>query len=177
MRKSWFSSLIVFGSFGAAHLSVQVARADASTCQRDSDCSKGFSCMVELNLCVPASCLSDSDCASEMVCHWTSLPCPEHVPDCEPATIQQCTPKYDLPCHVAADCGAGFSCVMNQECTCPGGVGSGESGGAGGSSGTAGMGAGGTGGSTATPPPIDGDCTCAPSTTGSCQAVPMPCTA
>src|SRR5258708_32763468 len=102
MQKSWFSSLIVFGSFGAALLSVQVARADASTCQRDSDCSKGFSCMVELNLCVPASCLSDSDCASEMVCHWTSRPCPEHVPDCEPATIQQCTPKYDLPCHVAA---------------------------------------------------------------------------
>lgn len=47
----------------------------------------------------------------------TDCACAPDVPDCgcgvsacDPQTVSMCTPRYLLPCKVAADCGEGFTC-------------------------------------------------------------------
>jgi hypothetical protein len=89
--------------------------------------------------CVPAACTSDADCGDGMVCHeWTETcptvdcACPSDQPDCEceipacePKSESYCTPKYVLPCTVAADCGTGFDCQQLESCGCSGSAGTG----------------------------------------------------
>jgi len=145
-----------------------------------------------------------------MVCHaWTEpcvvtdCACPANTPNCgcgasvcDPQAVSICTPRYDLPCKVAADCGAGFTCQEAQSCGCAGSAGSAtpSSGGAantgtlpapsypGGFPNYAGTGntgntgnlpvpSGGTGGTAADPVPTPPDCSCQPS--GQMQCVPM----
>jgi hypothetical protein len=43
---------------------------------------------------------------------------------CIPETQSMCVARYTLPCTVAADCGAGFSCEEQQSCGCAGSGGS-----------------------------------------------------
>ncbi|HEY4105061.1 MAG TPA: hypothetical protein VGM44_14280 [Polyangiaceae bacterium] len=72
-----------------------------------------------------------------------------------PTTQSQCIPRYDAPCKVDSDCGAGFSCIADSEgCACAGSAGSAD-------------------GGAPPPPPI---CNCPIATTSSCHALPTPCT-
>jgi hypothetical protein len=43
--------------------------------------------------------------------------------NCTTTTTHQCTPRWQLPCQTAADCGPGFTCDEQQSCGCSGGGG------------------------------------------------------
>jgi hypothetical protein len=100
------------------------------------------------SVCEPAACQTDADCGADMLCHATTITACSGVatpacapgancasfaapspPTCVDQTSKQCTYKYDLPCSQDADCGAGFACQTNQECSCSGSTGSGSGGG------------------------------------------------
>jgi hypothetical protein len=104
--------------------------------------------------CVPASCATNEDCGDGMVCNTsTSSTCSggmskpscdpaapdcgavlEDVPaSCESKTVQQCVPRYLLPCKAASDCGTGFTCeeVIETGCSGSGGASSGGAAGVG----------------------------------------------
>lgn len=115
------------------------------------DCPPGAECPVcEPKLvaqCTPARCDSNADCGADQVCyeHVTTTSCgdiavPPCPPDeqCEPVdlpancaaeatSIKLCTPRWQLPCTAAADCGPGFTCEEQQACGCSGSTGSGGS--------------------------------------------------
>lgn len=162
------------------------------------------------NYCVAAECAADTDCGAHMVCAGQEVvdcpapppakrcapneTCPE--PDapadrstaCTTKTVKRCTPRWELPCRMASDCGDGFTCEEQQSCTC-----SGSSGGGSGGTATGGGTTGSTG--TATPttasdaptsapgvaPAQDGgsssSCTCAPTGTFACVVRVKACTA
>lgn len=97
--------------------------------------------------CEPLPCTNDADCADGMVCYTTTTTqdcptappcagdnCPDAVP-CTPEAFSACVPRYLVPCEQADDCGPGFSCDAEQECSCAGSTGSGSSGSASGSAG------------------------------------------
>lgn len=105
----------------------------APACAPGATCPDPGPCVSTIEYgCVPAHCVSDAQCAAGMVCHaWTescpSCACPANVPNCDcaapacdPATVSVCTPRYDLPCQVASDCGPGFTCEDVQSCGCAG---------------------------------------------------------
>jgi len=117
----------------------------SGSCGSTPPCAPGASCpdpepctTTEEYGCTPAHCSADSDCAAGMVCHaWTqdcpvtNCACPPDAADCgcgvsacDPRTVSLCTPRYLLPCKVAADCGEGFSC--QELVTRCGGTASGE---------------------------------------------------
>jgi len=95
--------------------------------------------------CVPGPCTTDNDCADGMVCFAESdgeacstpaqPPCPKGAEcpvaavdagsSCTSTTVKECVPRYVPPCNADADCGAGFTCVADQECGCSGSAGSG----------------------------------------------------
>ncbi|HEX7481591.1 MAG TPA: hypothetical protein VF331_27550 [Polyangiales bacterium] len=151
---------------------------------------------------MPGPCKTDADCATDMVCYTqkseqcsgggqtacSKEPCPSpEPPTCQTITTQECTPRYLLPCTVAADCGDHFTCVETQECGCSGSSGSGS-----GSSGSADPGGAGASG---TPKPLPaaldagapttldsgpadggGGCSCKPSGVKRCEAEKIDCT-
>lgn len=106
----------------------------APPCDPDGDCvaPEPIDCETqEWTSCVPASgCAEDGDCAEGMVCVSSQSmtcsdvacspdgECPE--PACETETYSQCTQPWNAPCEVAADCGEGFDCVYYEECSCSG---------------------------------------------------------
>jgi hypothetical protein len=56
--------------------------------------------------------------------------CPEPEPEsCVLETVSACIPKYLGACQTAADCGDGFTCEPEEECSCSGSSGSAGSGG------------------------------------------------
>lgn len=162
--------------------------------------------------CQRAACETDADCGGTMVCHTlTATTCqgsaacapdedcmPPEPADCTTEEYKQCTPRSELPCETASDCGEGYDCVEAVSCSCSG-MASGGSAEPGTTTG-AGM-AGGSmpsvtptdtaptpGASTAAPPvPADGeplpadalppDCSCSPSGTNYCQLQEIPCEA
>lgn len=112
-------------------------------CPPDSDCVEPAPCEVTIDKeCVPAHCTSDAECGVGMVCHeWISRGCAasdcacssdqpdcacDPAPACEETSESYCTPKYVLPCTVAADCGGNFTCEEQQSCGCTGSSGSGS---------------------------------------------------
>jgi MYXO-CTERM domain-containing protein len=116
----------------------------APACPPDTACDpvQPEPCQPQVQMaCVPAACSTDGDCGAGMVCHEWAQECPtsdcacaKDEPDCsctsapcEPETTKLCTPKYVLPCTMAADCGAGFDCVelMNGSCSGSSGTGGG----------------------------------------------------
>lgn len=129
--------------------------------------------------CQPAPCHADSDCAEGMVCYtFTSQSCaaagcaagqecPEPAANCTTKTQSACAPRYVLPCTTASDCGSGFSCDSNEQCTCSGGGSAPSPGGTDG---------GASAGSGSTPPP-ETSCTCEPSKEKSCHTDPVTCDA
>jgi hypothetical protein len=156
----------------------------------------------EYRSCVPGNCMTDSDCATGMVCHERStgtcavapsgpcssdMKCPPPAPTICTETVEHiCIPRYVLPCEQASDCGDGFTCEPQSVCGCSAG-----------SSGTAGAGAAGNPvPSTPTPPPaMDAgaaepqadrafapappppDCTCKPTDEKYCKVIEVVCRA
>lgn len=119
--------------------------------------------------CSPLPCASDADCASDMVCYsetrtnCAELPtCPKDADCVAPAdggcteeTMSACVPRYVPPCDTDSDCGVGFTCEAQEECTCGGSAGTGSAGpGTPSSSGSAGSGS--SGAAPAPAPPADG---------------------
>lgn len=158
----------------------------------------------EYKSCVPGPCSADSDCATGMVCYHatetvcSTTPCSSDgecadAGGCETRTTSACVPRYMLPCTAAADCGSGFSCVLDQPvCKCSGGGSTGTASGSGTSSGSSGSSSGSADGGSATPPnsatpapapsepaPVEPapECDCAPATTSSCHVNPVTCSA
>lgn len=162
-----FRSFAAFVAMPGLALSLaSSASAQSSTCGSDADCERGYRCdgigfvdcavppcpvgekcpvleegCGELKACVPgATCDSDADCGSAMICYEhtrTSCtggsraePCaagdddcatPEPVaPECEELSEKGCLPRYAAPCRNDRDCGGGFRCVEQQSCGCSG---------------------------------------------------------
>lgn len=122
----------------------------APECQDPEKCPDASTdCGTEVHHeCTPADCELDTDCGEDMVCYKQTLtscsgstaaavdcppnePCPEQTepaappeePMCTEEVIQQCTPRYVLPCEQDSDCGAGFTCQASEECSCSGSAG------------------------------------------------------
>lgn len=157
----------------------------APACAPGQKCPDQAPCATTIEYgCVPAHCVSDAQCAPGMVCHaWTescpSCACPANEPNCncalpacDPVSVSVCTPRYDLPCQVASDCGPGFTCEDLQSCGC-------ASSGTAGSPSSAGAApapipqGGSSAGSGALPPP---DCSCTPTGQKQCVAQQIMCT-
>lgn len=105
-------------------------------CEEGSDCTP---CEPEpIEYCAPAACGSDTDCAEYMACvSFPTQECPEQTPECTAGVtddecaalweawrlqcvdseIQQCAPRWSLPCQEASDCGDGFECMPQEICT------------------------------------------------------------
>jgi hypothetical protein len=159
-------------------------------CAPGAECPEPEPCVTtELYGCTPAHCSVNAECASGMVCHaWvqgcaqTDCACAPDVPDCgcgastacEAKTVSMCTPRYLLPCQVAADCGEGFTCEA-QMTDCASSGSSGASDPLPGGSGAAPAPAGGSAGVPSEPLPVAG---CDPQPTGQlhCVAKPINCT-
>lgn len=96
----------------------------------DGDCQASSCETVEYEYCERAACETDADCGGTMVCHTSvHAACPpaacvdetcEPSPGCVETEITQCTPRSELPCQTADDCGAGYDCVEAVTCTCSG---------------------------------------------------------
>jgi hypothetical protein len=113
------------------------------SCPPDGPCPAVEPCEARTQKeCVPIRCTSDVECGAGMLCHeWMTGSCggvsdcacssdqPDctcaEAPACEETTESLCTPKYVLPCTVAADCGSNFTCEEQQRCGCSGSSGSG----------------------------------------------------
>lgn len=107
-------------------------------------CPEGEKCDFECEpseqfYCQRAECTDDSECGDHMVCATheryncpeTDFACdpdgpceePEKV-ECTPEEYSECTPRWELPCEEASDCGEGFACETQEFCSCPGSSGS-----------------------------------------------------
>jgi hypothetical protein len=127
-------------------------------------------------------CENSAGCAAGVTCP-TPAPGPSQ---CTTTTSGTCSPTYDLPCKLDADCGPGFTCVADQICSCSGGgaVSSVANSSAGGASTSSSVSDGGAlvvdaGEVTVDPvPPTDFDASCGCSLTGTsiCQLNPIACT-
>jgi hypothetical protein len=115
------------------------------TCAVATPCGPGEKCPepapcepTVFRECQPAECGADTDCADGMVCYQSEAPacdtaiavapCPPNE-TCKPVTPvcpeaqRTCTPRYALPCTQDAECGDGFSCAEQEECSCAGSAG------------------------------------------------------
>ncbi|HWA77987.1 MAG TPA: hypothetical protein VG937_36885 [Polyangiaceae bacterium] len=156
-----------------------------------------------VSVCRPGSCNTDSDCADGMACAEVqqtncvgsdtgAVPpdcvdgaCPEKPADvtCETTTSKLCQPRWTLSCAADADCGAGFTCKEQQQCSCSGSSGGGTPS----SPPSAGSGSSGsadpampapTPSASSTPPDrVPEDCSCEPSGTKACEAARVACAA
>src|SRR5450432_2033236 len=146
----------------------------ASACAPGQNCPPSDCPVQDTKSCVPGPCSADRDCASGMVCYTTHVGCDStppcaagadcpQQPACEPTTQSACIPRYDAPCKADADCGAGFSCVLDQNgCACA-------------SAGSAPGNSADGGSADPVPPAPPIDCQCPPSTTSSCHVLPITC--
>jgi Cys-rich repeat protein len=134
---------------------------------------------TEVHSCQPASCATDTDCGTGMVCFQEkfsacsgdadvpacapgeacAMPVPPDEPDCSETEVALCVPRYVLPCQEDSDCGEGFSCEAGEECMC-----SGSAGGTGGSAGSEGA-------ADFAPPPLDAGTPTADAATGGTDPV------
>lgn len=136
--------------------------------------------------CSPLSCKSDADCAADMVCYTeTGVECADTPPcsgqgdcfvpadgGCMPTTRSACVPRYVPACETAADCGPGFTCETQEDCSCSGSTGGAGSAGSAGSEPSAGGGSDSKGGMAGGSAGSAGSGTPAPSDPGDPDAVP-----
>lgn len=105
-------------------------------------CAPGADCAVPepttVEYCAPLPCSSNADCASDMVCYSeTHTECDDPPPcakdadcaapadvACTSVTQSACVPRYVPPCGTDSDCGVGFTCEAQQDCSCGGSTGS-----------------------------------------------------
>jgi hypothetical protein len=171
-------------------------------CPRGATCPKpDASAPMVIMACEPKACSADADCGAGMVCFaQTSRACsggaavapcaPDQPcdagppvrmePECTTTTTKICAWKWQLPCNMDSDCGAGFTCKPTETGSCSGSGGTGTP--------TPGPG-GGSSGAPAPPrgdlvaPPADGGaapppmCTTMTSYPGWCQPTVTTCTA
>jgi uncharacterized protein (TIGR03382 family) len=114
-------------------------------CASDADCPSRMACHADRYLICDGGMAGSGvggsfGAAGAMAapCDPAAGPCEEPPlavePDCHEETGQAvCTPRHELPCEVASDCGGGFDCVPSSHwvCTGMGGAGSGAGGAAG----------------------------------------------
>jgi MYXO-CTERM domain-containing protein len=180
------------------------------TCKPGTDCMlpDASETTTVVSFCQPKGCSTDADCGTGMVCNsQTSTACsggsavappgcaanqacpdagpPPKAPDemCTTTTVKACAFKWQLPCNMDSDCGAGFTCKPTVSGSCsgtgsaPGGM---TSGGSTGSAGTARPGfapPGDAGMATPPPPPPPPPtCTTTSSFPGYCQPLATTCT-
>jgi hypothetical protein len=104
----------------------------AIACAEGSDCPP---CEATVEQCVAQSCDSDADCDEQMVCLTRTITeCASDAPACEPGadcgsaapsectavSTSACVPRWTVGCVTAADCGEGFSCEEQMNCSSPG---------------------------------------------------------
>jgi MYXO-CTERM domain-containing protein len=91
-------------------------------CSADADCGVGMLCAEQINYDCPTDpgtaptdpdCPPDSDCAERVAADEAS-------PSCTTTTVKICTPRWELPCTTASDCGPGFTCEETENCSSPG---------------------------------------------------------
>jgi MYXO-CTERM domain-containing protein len=156
----------------------------APPCPEGEECPEPEPCESEEEyacLEAPVLCESDADCGESEACaEYPSFDCgtsptpdcapgeecPEPPPeeDCVETSEAYCVPAFLAPCEADADCGAGFTCVQGEICSCSGGGGSG-------------------GVPEPLPVPEEGggqkdgedDCICEPSGDFYCELIPVPC--
>lgn len=111
-------------------------------CMRGQFCPPPVCETYESKYCISAPCSTDADCPSTMVCNTPmyeecsgggmTAPCAKGDGGCDSSTAidagtyechqvagdPTCTPRYQLPCQVAADCGAGFACEEQRYTVC-----------------------------------------------------------
>lgn len=148
-------------------------------CSADSDCADGMACAdVEQTNCVATDTSGGAPCVEGA--------CPEKPADasCSTTTSKQCLPRWALPCAADADCGAGFTCQEQEQCTCSGSTGTATPGTASTppSSGSGSAGSAGSDSAAPTPsgtPPdrVPESCTCEPAGTKACVATQVACAA
>lgn len=135
-------------------------------CSVNDDCAEGMACAdVEQTTCTgpttQGSC-QEGDCR------------PDTPADCSTTTIKQCLPRWALACSADADCGVGFTCQDQQECSCPGSMGTATPGSSGPTPGSADSGP-----DAAEPAPgapaAPAECTCAPTGQKACVATQVAC--
>ena len=101
-----------------------------------SDCDGGGE-VIEDSYCERASCEVDADCGDTMICleyesRWCSgsdgevcdddgCEIVEEDPVCGVDVYRECGYPYEAPCMADADCGAGFTCVPEEICSCSAG--------------------------------------------------------
>ena len=230
--------LLSLGSLALAFALPSVAA--AQDCKVDADCPRGFACELYdvttppsactkdapcpvdqaastaptvAGSCRPATCQTDTDCGTDMVCHSETYqecsggsaggcapdtkcdPAPPIESVCTQKTVSTCAYRWQLPCSVDTDCGAGFTCLASVKTTCPtrsGGSSSGSGGGSGtttsvtggtgstgtatGSSPTSGTATGTSGATETIPPDSVAECTTSTSFPGYCQPTAATCT-
>ena len=192
------TSILALGMFGLCALGARQASAE-TTCSKDSDCVKGWTCEVtggsgcgyacapgqdcpppvdcvttEIKSCRPGPCKADSDCESGMVCYTQSeTSCPPTACDSKgPCPQVECTVETKSACvpRYLLPCKTAADCGAGFSC-----VAAQEDCSCSGSAPSSDSGAGNAAGALPVPEPGP-DCTCAPSTTSVCLALPVDCT-
>ena len=85
----------------------------ALPCQSDSDCDVGMVCTgVQYQGCADAA---------EPACDGPNCPTKASSETCgSTAPTSECVPRWQLHCETAADCGEGFTCEVEESCSCSG---------------------------------------------------------
>lgn len=78
-----------------------------SGCEEDLDCAEGMLCAAQ-----------ESETCSGMVMCPADEECPPLDVVCDVEIETQCTPRAQLPCSEAADCGEGYECEIDESCSC-----------------------------------------------------------
>lgn len=224
-RPTVMASLVGLGGLALTPVAAAQAGCEADTCPAGFECLTGPTACVgicevpsdgeepvcyelecdpeEYTYCVRATCVTDSDCGDDMVCHTTEQTlCPSTDPpilcagddcentdyggtaeedeaDCEQTQQSQCAYPHELPCDTDAQCGEGYACVASETCWCSGGSPQSPDIPAGADApGTAPPPPVGTVPSTPPPPPDEGDvpeCGCEPTGSNHCQVQEIEC--
>lgn len=156
---------VLFPAFALAALVLATPRARAADCSTTAECAKGFTCQIvatttptpapcpadtvcaqdakaeagqqaTYGVCVEASCTTNADCGSGMVCHTEEQEscsggsaCPPNAQcfappaTCTTTKVSTCMFKWQLPCSADAECGDGFTCQPTVSGACSGGSG------------------------------------------------------
>jgi MYXO-CTERM domain-containing protein len=143
-----------------------VKSCEPKSCSADADCGTGMVCYEQKSTtCSGGAGVAPPACPSDRPCEDAGAPPPKPPEEmCTTTTTKMCAFKWQLPCNMDSDCGAGFSCKPMVIGSCSGSSGTATPGTGGGTSGSAGS------GGTSRPAPI------APPPTDAGAAMPPMCT-
>lgn len=115
---AWKAARVLIGS-AVFSISSGAVGVHAQSCEKNEDCGDHMVCYEHKSTqcaggATAPSCGPNEKCAP-------AEPAPEI---CSESTEKSCIPRYVLPCEAASDCGDGFDCEPDLECTCSGSGGS-----------------------------------------------------